>query len=395
MGVRDDFPIFRRMKESFVYLDNAATTQKPDAVIKRMEKYYSEENCNIHRGNYPLSRQAEALYEHARETVREWLDAADTEEIVFTQGCTGAINLVASSVGETWMEPGDNCIVTELEHSSNYFSWKHQCDRCGAEFRVANARQDGTVDEQEILGKMDRRTRLIAVTAMSNVTGYRPKLEEIIREAHRNGTMVLVDAAQAIAHERISVRKLDCDFLCFSGHKVYGPMGTGVLYGKRRLLEEMKPYLYGGGMVEMPACGTAAYRTDAMKFEAGTQNIAGVLGLEAALEYLNETDFDRLAEEERRMARHLRARLQAIHGIHVLGEEEDAPILSFTGKRLGAYDIGVLLGNRGIAVRCGEHCAYPLAEKIGGRSCRISLGCYNTMEEIDRTADVLESICGK
>ena len=146
MGVRDDFPIFRRMKESFVYLDNAATTQKPDAVIKRMEKYYSEENCNIHRGNYPLSRQAEALYEHARETVREWLDAADAKEIVFTQGCTGAINLVASSVGETWMEPGDNCIVTELEHSSNYFSWKHQCERCGAEFRVANARQDGTVD---------------------------------------------------------------------------------------------------------------------------------------------------------------------------------------------------------------------------------------------------------
>ena len=231
--IRRDFPILNQEGKPLVYLDNGATTQKPQAVIDRLCRYYSMENSNIHRGSYPLSSQASRMYERARETVRSWVDAEYGEEIVFTKGCTESVNLAAAAVFETYVCPGDNVIVTELEHSSNYFPWKNQCEKKCAQFRVALAQTDGSLRAEDVLDQMDSRTRLIAVTAMSNVTGFCPDVDRIIREAHKRGVLVLIDAAQAVVHRAISVRQMKCDFLCFSGHKIYGPMGIGVLYGRK------------------------------------------------------------------------------------------------------------------------------------------------------------------
>lgn len=394
---RQEFPFFDgkgTMKwEPRIYFDNGATTQKPQAVIRRLVQYYSYENANIHRGDYPLSSRAENLYEHARETVAEWLDAETPEEIVFTRGSTEAINLAASCAGETWLGPGDNLVVTEMEHSSDYFPWKHQCETRGAEFRVAAAGADGTLQAGAVISRMDQRTRLVAVTAMSNVTGFRPDVKQIIKKAHELGIPVLVDASQELAHHRVSVSSLDCDFLVFSGHKVYGPMGVGVLYGKRRWLEELQPYLYGGGMVQKGDWGRTVYRKDPGKYEAGTQNIAGVLGLEAALEFLGQYDFSELEAHERQLGRCLREQLGEIPGIRLLGTETDSPVQVFEPAWMGAYDMGVLLGNRGIAVRSGAHCAYALMERMGKESiCRVSLGFYNTVREIQEFVQAVKDL---
>lgn len=392
--LRGEFPFFYQSESPLIYLDNGATTQKPQGVLQRLMKYYMEENANIHRGNYPLGNRADELYQHARLTVAQWLDAEEPEEIVFTRGSTEAVNLVASSVRETWLRPGDNVIVTELEHSSNYFPWKHQCGQCRAELRVAKAEQDGSILADNVIALMDERTRLVAVTAMSNVTGFRPDIRRIIRAAHEKGSYVLVDASQEIVHHTISVRKMECDFLCFSGHKIYGPMGIGVLYGKRKLLEEMQPYLYGGDMVERGDCGCIQYRKDPGKYEAGTQNIAGVLGLEAALDFLRRHVFSEIIRYEEQLGRYLRKRLSGILGVRLLGPDIDTPVLTFEVEGYGAYDVGVLLGNHGIAVRCGAHCAYPLMKRMDREStCRISLACYNTKEEVDQLAEYLERLC--
>lgn len=391
--IRSEFPFFSQERERMTYLDNGATTQKPQVVIDRLVRYYTLENANIHRGDYPLSNRAECMYEHARGTVAGWLEASEPEEIVFTRGSTEAINLAAACIGESWLKPGDNIVVTELEHSSNYFPWKRQCEKRGACFRTAQAGEKGTLEPEAVAAQMDERTRLVAITAMSNVTGFRPDVGRVIQMAHEKGIPVLVDASQELAHHRVSVRKLDCDFLVFSGHKVYGPMGVGVLYGRRRWLDELQPYLYGGGMVQKRDCGCIAYREDPGKYEAGTQNIAGVLGLEAALEFLQKHDFDEAEQYERRLGRYLCRRLEGIAGIRLAGPQADSPVQVFEAEWMGAYDVGVFLGNRGIAVRSGAHCAYPLMERMGKESlCRVSLAWYNTAEEIDRLAEALEEL---
>lgn len=391
---RDDFPIFEQRTQPFVYLDNGATTQKPMVVIERMNRFYLYENANIHRGSYSLSSHASQMFDDARKRVQTWIDAKYADEIVFTKGSTEAINLVAHAAFEAWINPGDNVIVTELEHSSNYFPWKYFCEKNGVEFRVAEAQYDGSLDKEAVFSLMDKRTRLIAVTAMSNVTGFRPELTAVIEEAHRNKTRVLVDASQEIVHHMISVQKMGCDFLCFSGHKIYGPMGTGVLYGKKEWLEKMPPYLYGGDMVEKGERGEISYKTSSGKYEAGTQNIAGVLGLAAALEYLEACGFEHLLRQEEELALYIRNRLKQIEGIHVLGPDLRSPVIAFESDYLGAYDIGVLFANRGIAIRCGAHCAYPLMKRMNKESiCRISLAAYNTEEELDYAADTLEHIC--
>lgn len=385
-GVRKDFPIFQRREQTLVYLDNGATTQKPGQVISRMSQYYASENANIHRGLYPLSSQAEELYESARDTVRAWIGAESGDEIIFTKGCTESVNMAASGLFESWIKKGDNVIVTELEHLANFLPWKRQQEKKGADLRIATCGRDGALDAEAVLGLMDKDTRLIAITAMSNVTGFRPDLARIVEEAHKNGTLVLVDGAQEIAHHRLSVSGLGCDFLCFSGHKVYGPMGIGVLYGKRHCLEIMEPFLYGGGMG-----GKEAWR-----YEAGTQNIGGALGLAEAFRYLEKNDFEKLACHERELSVYLKKRLKKIPGIHLVGPDIDSPILSFESSVCGSYDLGAFLAARGIAVRCGVHCAWPLMERLGRESvCRISLGIYNTREEMDYVADCLEEIQGK
>lgn len=392
--IRSDFPIFRNIPQPFVYLDNGATAQKPERVIDRINHYYLYENSNIHRGSYPLSSRGSQMYEEARQRVQRWIDAEYADEIVFTKSSTEALNLAASAIFETWVRRGDNVIVTELEHSSNYFPWKHWCEKNGIQFKAAQAEEDGSLHTESVLSLIDGHTRLIAITAMSNVTGFRPDLKQIIREAHKAGVLVLVDASQEIVHQAVSVRNMGCDFLCFSGHKLYGPMGTGVLYGKRGYLEELAPYLYGGGMVEQGDGKSISYMKKAEKYEAGTQNIAGVLGLAAALAYLEEQDFEDLMQYETELSAYAGERLKQVEQIHILGPDIISPVLTFEAERLGAYDIGVLLASHGIAIRCGAHCAYPLIKRMKRESiCRISLAFYNTKEEIDYVADTLEHIC--
>lgn len=398
MGIREEFPIFQHLPRPFIYMDNAATSQKPAAVLQRMNDFYLYENANIHRGSYPLSRKAENVYDDARDCLREWIDAALPEEIVFTKGSTEAVNLAASALFEGCISSRDNVVVTELEHSSNYFPWEHQCRRFGCEFRTAAAEKDGSISTEQILKCTDGRTRLISVTGMSNATGFMPDLKGLIREAHRRGILVFVDATQLVVHRKISVRDLDCDLLCFSGHKLYGPMGTGILYGKRALLEEMAPFLYGGDMVEQGDGNCIVFRKDPGKYEAGTQNIAGAAGLAAAVRFLGENSFEtELLPYEAALSERLSGRLSGIPGLKRHGcPDPSSPIYNFTMDGIGAYDIGIFLASSGIAVRSGAHCAYPLMRRMGlDASVRISLSFYNTEEEIDLLAERLKFLSGK
>lgn len=389
----EDFPILRAQpgERPLVYLDNAATTQKPEAVIRRLTDYYSRENANIHRGGYPLSLRAEQLYEQARRRVQAWLGALSPREVVFTKSSTEGLNLLAHAGLDAWAGPGDNVVVTELEHASNYYPFRRQCDVRQVEFRVAAARQDGWLDPEAVEALLDSRTKLVSVTAMSNVTGFRPNLEAVIRAAHRVGARVAVDASQEIAHRRVDVGALDCDFLCFSGHKVYGPTGCGVLYGKEEALAQLSPWLYGGGMLEQAGPGGTAWKDGPDRFEAGSPDVASVLGLAAALDYLEGKGVSELFAYEAELSRYLRERLGGVPGVQLHGPDCPSPILTFSVKGWAAYDVGVLLGRAGVAVRCGAHCAYPLMERMGlDSSCRVSLGIYNSAADVDLLAQELE-----
>lgn len=387
-GIRSRFPIFSQNK-ALVYLDNAATSQKPEVVIDRIRQFYISENSNIHRGNYPLSSRASERYDHSKLTVSHWIDARTQEEIVYTKSSTEAINLVAAGM-DGLTDPENNIVTTELEHSSNYFPWKELCRRTGAEFRVAEAEKDGSLKIEKLLKLIDCHTKLVAVTGMSNASGFCPDLKKIIFEAHKKGALVLVDATQLIVHRRISVQELDCDFLSFSSHKIYGPMGLGVLYGKQSCLNQLPALLYGGDMVLRGDRDQIIYKSNTEKFEGGTQNIEGALGLEAAVGFLQENEFEALLEDERALAVYTRERLEKINGLHILNSRPDSPIILFEMDGIGAYDVGVLLGLKDIAVRCGSHCAYPLMKRLERQSlCRVSLAVYNTKEDSDRLADVL------
>ncbi len=389
--IRGSFPVFTQ-DPSLVYLDNAATSQKPQPVIDRLVQYYTFENANIHRGNYPLSNHASKLYEDSKQTVCNWLDAEDKEEIVYTKGSTEAINLVAAVLREQ-VKPGDNIVTTELEHSSNYFPWKELCEKTGADFRVAKAKKDGSLDPAAVLELVDEHTKLLAITGMSNATGFQPDLKQLIPAAHEKGALVLVDGTQLVVHKKVSVRKLDCDFLSFSSHKLYGPMGLGVLYGKKKILESLPPFLFGGDMVMRGDGDRLVYRKDSQKFEAGTQNLAAAMGLKAAMDFLNENQFEELIEKERSLAASLREKLAALEGIQILNKGRDSPITLFRSERFGAYDIGVFLGLKNIAVRCGSHCAYPLMKRMELQSaCRISMGIYNTEEDVKRLITALKGL---
>lgn len=388
-----DFPILRTQpgERPLAYLDNAATTQKPEAVIRRLADYYSRENANIHRGGYPLSLRAEQLYEQARRRVQGWLGAASPREVVFTRSSTEGLNLLAHAGLEAWAGPGDNVVVTELEHASNYYPFQRQCAVRQVEFRVAAARRDGSLDPEAVEALLDGWTKLVSVTAMSNVTGFRPDLKAVIRAAHRVGARVAVDASQEIAHHRVDVGALDCDFLCFSGHKVYGPTGCGVLYGKEEALAQLPPWLYGGGMLERAGPGGTAWKDGPDRFEAGSPDVASVLGLSAALDYLDGKGGSALFAYEAELARYLRERLGAVPGVRLHGPDCLSPILTFSVEGWAAYDVGVLLGRAGVAVRCGAHCAYPLMERMGlDGSCRVSLGIYNSAADVDALAGELE-----
>lgn len=389
--IRSKFPVFSQNKR-LVYLDNAATSQKPEGVIDRVRQFYLSENSNIHRGNYPLSSRASEYYAHSKQTVSHWIDARTPEEIVYTKSSTEAINLVAAGM-DGLTGPENNIVTTELEHSSNYFPWKELCRRTGVQFRVAEVEEDGSLKTEKLLKLIDCHTKLVAVTGMSNAGGFCPDLKKIISEAHNKGALVLVDATQLIVHRMISVRELDCDFLSFSSHKIYGPMGLGVLYGKQSCLELIPPLLYGGDMVLRGDGDQIIYKSNTEKFEGGTQNIGGALGLEAAIEFLQENEFEALLEHEKALAAYTRQRLEKIKGLHILNSGPDSPIILFEMDGIGAYDVGVLLGLKDIAVRCGSHCAYPLMKRLERQSlCRVSLAVYNTKEDSDRLAAALEGL---
>ena len=389
--IRSKFPVFSQNKR-LVYLDNAATSQKPEGVIDRVRQFYLSENSNIHRGNYPLSSRASEYYAHSKQTVSHWIDARTPEEIVYTKSSTEAINLVAAGM-DGLTGPENNIVTTELEHSSNYFPWKELCRRTGVQFRVAEVEEDGSLKTEKLLKLIDCHTKLVAATGMSNAGGFCPDLKKIISEAHNKGALVLVDATQLIVHRMISVRELDCDFLSFSSHKIYGPMGLGVLYGKQSCLELIPPLLYGGDMVLRGDGDQIIYKSNTEKFEGGTQNIGGALGLEAAIEFLQENEFEALLEHEKALAAYTRQRLEKIKGLHILNSGPDSPIILFEMDGIGAYDVGVLLGLKDIAVRCGSHCAYPLMKRLERQSlCRVSLAVYNTKEDSDRLAAALEGL---
>jgi cysteine desulfurase/selenocysteine lyase len=385
--VRAQFPILTRKVQDkpLVYLDNAATTQKPQAVIDAIVRYYSAENANIHRGVHTLSQQATESYEHARTVVQRLLNAAAPSEIVFTRGTTEGINLVAQTWGRTHVGRGDEIIISAMEHHSNIVPWQILCEQQGARLRVAPINDDGELLLDEFEKLLGSKTKLVAMVHVSNALGTVNQVREVVEMAHRWNARVLLDGAQAVPHLVVDVRALDCDFYVFSGHKVYGPTGIGVLYGKADLLEAMPPYQGGGEMISSVTFEKTLYNRLPHKFEAGTPNVSGAVGLAAALEYVNATGLDPIAAHEHQLLAYGTERLRAIPGLRLIGTaREKTGVLSFVLEGIHPHDVGTVLDQEGIAIRTGHHCAQPLMQRFGvPATARASLALYNTMEDID------------
>ena len=384
---RKDFPVLERTihGKPLVYLDNAATTQKPRDVIEAVERYYASDCANVHRGLHLLSAEATAAFEGAREKIRRFINAPSVSEIVFTSGTTAAINLVANSFGQRFVREGDDVVITEMEHHSNIVPWQLLCERSGANLKVVPINDDGELELDRYEQLLGPRTRIVAVTHTSNALGTRNPISRIIDRAHAVGAKVLVDAAQAMAHEPVDVAKLGCDFLAFSGHKMLGPTGVGVLYGRYDLLEAMPPFLGGGEMIERVSFEGTSYKLPPSRFEAGTPDIAGVIGLGAAVDYLNRAGLDRIARHDTELLAYAHARLNEVPGLRMVGTARDkSSILSFNLARVHSHDVGQWLDGDGVAVRAGHHCAQPVMDRFGVSSTvRASLACYNTREDVD------------
>jgi cysteine desulfurase/selenocysteine lyase len=394
--VRKDFPILSRTVhgKKLVYLDNAATSQKPRAVIEAMAGYYEGENSNIHRGVHFLSGLATEGHDHARAIVRKFVNAADSREIVFTRGTTEGINLVAQTYGRANVGTGDAVLITAMEHHSNIVPWQILCDEKGARLQVApiNDRGELLLDEFEKL--LSPRTKIVAVAHVSNALGTINPVAAIVEMAHRRNIPVLVDGAQAAPHLRIDVQALDCDFYTFSSHKMYGPMGIGVLYGKSALLEAMPPYQGGGDMISSVTFKKTTYNKLPYKFEAGTPDVAGVIGLGAAIEYMNRLGIAQIEAHEHDLLAYATKVISAIPGVRIIGTaKEKAGALSFVMDDVHPHDIGTILDQQGIAVRTGHHCAQPVMERFGiPATARASFAVYNTKEEIDALAAGIQKV---
>ncbi|MGH8007060.1 MAG: SufS family cysteine desulfurase, partial [Candidatus Binatia bacterium] len=376
-----------------VYLDNAATSQKPQVVIDRLRQYYAEENSNIHRGIHFLSQQATEAYEGTREKARGFLHAADTQEIIFVRGTTEAINLVASSYGRTF-KAGDEIIISAMEHHSNIVPWQLLCEQVGAILRVIPFNPDGELLLEEYEKLLNERTKLVSIVHVSNALGTINPIKQIIAMAHGHGVPVLVDGAQAVPHVAVDVQDLDCDFYAFSGHKLFGPTGIGVLYGKAALLEAMPPYQGGGDMISVVTFEKTHYNVLPYKFEAGTPNIAGGVGLGAALDYIQEIGLDNIAAYEHELLAYATDALATVPGLRIIGTaREKASVLSFVLDSIHAHDIGTILDHEGIAIRAGHHCAMPVMQRFGvPATARASLAFYNTKKEIDALTKALHKV---
>lgn len=386
-AIRRDFPILSTTvyDRPLVYLDNAATTQKPLCVLDAMRHEYLNANANVHRGVHYLSQQATELHEAARETVRRFINAGKTEEVVFTRGTTESINLVASSFCEEFMKEGDEIIVSVMEHHSNIVPWQLQAARRGVAVRVIPMNDEGELDMEAYAGMFTERTKIVSVAHVSNVLGTVNPVREMIRIAHSHGVPVLVDGAQSTPHFKVDVQELDCDFFAFSGHKIYGPTGIGVLYGKEEWLERMPPYQGGGEMIESVTFEKTVFQSLPFKFEAGTPDYIATHGLAVALDYVNDIGLENISSHERELTSYCMEQMRSIDGIALFGtsEHKDA-VVSFLVGDIHHLDMGTLLDRLGIAVRTGHHCAQPVMQRYGIQGAvRASFAMYNTREEID------------
>lgn len=398
-ALRADFPILSRevYKQPLVYLDNAATTQKPLCVIDAMRDEYLNVNANVHRGIHYLSQQATQLHEGARETVRKFLNARSTTEIVFTRGTTESLNLVASCFGELSMREGDEVIISTMEHHSNIVPWQLLAQRNGIILKVIPMNDEGVLDMDAYEQLFSERTRIVSVTHVSNVLGTINPIHDIIRIAHDHNVPVVVDAAQSVPHFTVDVQELDCDFLAFSGHKVYGPTGIGVLYGKEKWLEKLPPYMGGGEMIASVSFDKTTFERPPLKFEAGTPDYVATTGLAKAIDYITAIGMDNIRKHEEELTRYAIKRLSLIEGMRIFGKtasladmRHDA-VVSFQVGDIHHMDMGTLLDRLGIAIRTGHHCAQPLMERLGILgTCRASFALYNTKEEIDILAQGIE-----
>ena len=385
--VREDFPILSRevYGKPLVYLDNAATTQKPLCVLDAMREEYLNVNANVHRGVHYLSQQATDLHEAAREKVRQFINAAKTEEIVFTRGTTEAINLVASSFCESQMKEGDEVLVSDMEHHSNIVPWQLQAQRKGIVVRHLPIDDKGCLDLSTFNAQLSTRTKLVSIAHVSNVLGTINDVRHIVEMAHSRGIPVLIDGAQSAPHMKIDVQQLDCDFYAFSGHKMYGPTGIGVLYGKEEWLEKLPPYQGGGEMIDKVSWKKTTFERLPFKFEAGTPDYVATHGLATAIDYITSVGLDNIEAHEQELTRYCMEQLKSIEGMRIFGEAEhkDA-VVSFLVGDIHHLDMGTLLDRLGIAVRTGHHCAQPLMDRLGiSGTVRASFALYNTKEEID------------
>jgi len=385
--IRQDFPIlFQKVNgKLLVYLDSGATAQKPRQVIDAISCYYQSQNANIHRGVHQLSQEITVAYENARVTVQKHLNATLPQEIIFTSGTTESINLVANSFGKKYVKSGDEIIVSEMEHHSNILPWQILCEEKGAVLKVIPINENGELIINEFKKLLSNKTKIVAVTHISNTLGTINPVRKIIALAHEKNIPVLIDGAQAVPHMKVDVQALDADFYCFSGHKLFGPTGVGILYGKEKWLSEMPPYKVGGGTIKTVSFEKTEYADLPLKFEAGTPHIEGGIGLAAAINYVNEIGLENIGTYEFELLEYATLKLAAIEGLRIIGTaKEKAPVISFVIEEVHPLDIGIILDKQGIAVRTGHHCTQPLMEHYGiPGTIRASLVSYNTKEEID------------
>ena len=395
-ALKKDFPALAA--EGFSYLDSAATSQKPESVLAATDRYYRQANANPHRGAYHLSRLATEAYEGARSRVADFIGSPSAEQIIFTKNTSEGINLLAYSYGMEFLGPGDEIVISIAEHHSNLVPWQQVCRRTGAKLVYLYADDEGNIPEEELEKKITARTKILSVCHISNVLGNENPVAEIGERAHRVGAVFVVDAAQSIPHMRIDVREMDVDFLVFSGHKMLAPMGIGVLYGKRELLEKMSPFLYGGDMIEYVREQESTFAPLPQKFEAGTQNVGGAVGLTAAIEYIEAVGYSRIQKIERELMSYAMERLLENPYVTIQGAQSPqgrTGVISFTVEGVHPHDAASILDAKKVAIRSGHHCAHPLMTYMGLKAtCRASLYLYNEREDIDRLAESLREVRG-
>lgn len=386
--LRDEFPILHTVinGQPLVYLDNGATTQKPQSVIDAVTHYYAAENSNVHRGVHTLSQRATDAFEAVRKKVQRFINAAHEHEIIYTKGATESINLVAASFGRTFLQPGDSILISAMEHHANIVPWQLICEERGAQLKVVPITATGDLDMAAFEGLLDDTVKLVSVTYVSNALGTVNPVRDIIQQAHAQNIPVLIDAAQAVQHIGIDVQELDADFLAFSGHKMYGPTGVGILYGKEKFLNDMPPYQSGGEMIKTVTFEKTTFNELPFKFETGTPHIAGVIGLGAAIDFINRTGIDNIRQHEEQLLAYAEAQLQTVPGFRFIGTPRHrAAAISFLLEGAHPFDVGELLDQQGIAVRTGHHCCQPLMGCLGiPGTVRASFALYNTKEEVDK-----------